>query len=152
MGFPWGSPDHSFQGVPPKTDSALNESELGGILHINFLLARIVRCLPFTMAIAVLHQRAGSPLTFRGTEWKRGMQARCMLGTHSQQLVRWYLSASRRCVSMKAARNGQSGPSSSSDFNLAEYIEAKVENGTFVGLTLSLLSLFWSADRSTAQR
>ena len=82
------------------------------------------------MAIAVLPQRAGSPLTFRGIECKRGMQARSsMLPPNSQQLARWCLNASRRCTSVKAARNGQSGPSSSSDFNLAEYIEAKIENG-----------------------
>ena len=81
------------------------------------------------MAIAVLPQRAGSPLAFRGVECKRGLQARCMLAPNSQQLVRWCLHASRRCISVKAARNGQSGPSSPSDFNLAEYIEAKVENG-----------------------
>ena len=86
-------------------------------------------CAASIMAIAVLPQRAGSPLTFRGVECKRGMQARCILAPNSQQLVRWCLNASRRSVSIKAARNGQSGPSSSSDFNLAEYIEAKVDNG-----------------------
>ncbi len=83
------------------------------------------------MAIAVLPQRAGSPLAFRGVDCKRGMQARCMFAPSSQQLVRWCLHASKRSIRLKAARNGQSGPSSPSDFNLAEYIEAKVENGEY---------------------
>ena len=93
------------------------------------LLRSMHPCAASIMAIAVLPQRAGSPLTFRGVECKRGMQARCILAPNSQQLVRWCLNASRRSFSVKAARNGQSGPSSSSDFNLAEYIEAKVDNG-----------------------
>ncbi|BDA46041.1 probable bifunctional nuclease 1 [Coccomyxa sp. Obi] len=33
----------------------------------------------------------------------------------------------RRCLAVKAARNDKSGQSSSNDFNLAEYVEAKVE-------------------------
>lgn len=54
------------------------------------------------------------------------------MGYAHQHCVRWQQSP-RRGVSVRAARNGQSGPSFSKDFNLADYVEARVENGENIG-------------------
>ena len=84
------------------------------------------------MALLLLPQRAGgSPLLARGSGegCRRSVQPyKTVLSTglHSARQQ----GSPGRCLRAQAARNGQSGPSShSNDFNLAEYVEAKVESG-----------------------
>jgi hypothetical protein len=83
-----------------------------------------------TMVMLLLPQRAGSPLLARGSGegCRRSVQLKTVLSTgfHSARQQ----GSPGRGAPMRAARNGQSGPSSpSNDFNLAEYVEAKVESG-----------------------
>lgn len=86
------------------------------------------------MAILQLTQRSGSPLTrsnAEGCQRALATSRKCPMLVELPHLLR-VQQMPRRCVAVKAARNDKSGQSSSNDFNLAEYVEAKVEIGKVI--------------------
>lgn len=81
------------------------------------------------MAVLQLSQRSGSPLVRPSVEGCQRALATSRKCVRCEPFLRSSGPALRRFVAVKAARNDKSGPSSSNDFNLAEYVEAKVELG-----------------------
>ena len=82
------------------------------------------------MAVVLLPQRTPSPLAARGSgEGCRRAALHLKTVVHPGFQTGRQHGSPRPCLVLRAARNGQTGPSSSNDFNLAEYVEAKVESG-----------------------
>ncbi|EIE24260.1 hypothetical protein COCSUDRAFT_53278 [Coccomyxa subellipsoidea C-169] len=79
------------------------------------------------MAVLQLSQRSGSLLVRPSVEGCQRALATSRKCVRCEPFLRSSGPALRRFVAVKAARNDKSGPSSSNDFNLAEYVEAKVE-------------------------